>query len=257
MSRVRSPNYPSMSLPDALQRIRVIHAAERHLAAPREVIAKHLGYGGLNGASIKVISALTKYGLLEDVSGDKLRVSPLALSILYPKDDDEKRRALQSAAYSPALFMEIAQEWEGGDPSDQNLRSYLVRRNFAEDAVDRVIQSYRETMALVTPESPAHDSPAEPQPGPQQWEPQTVYASQPVASSQPSPSMHISGASLAGEITADEPYRLTLSRGGIDVVARLTDEATVDELIRALEAWKVLMKPAGVARRPADEPEAE
>lgn len=159
MARIRSPNYPGLSLPEALSRVQKIHAAENHLAAPRHVVAEHLGYGGINGASSKVISAIGKYGLLEEVNGDKVKVSPLAMSILFPKSPSEKSDAIREAAFKPALFSEIAQEWEGSQPSDGNLKSFLVRRNFATDAIDRVIQSYRETMELVARESGAYDSP--------------------------------------------------------------------------------------------------
>jgi hypothetical protein len=156
MARVRSPNYPQFSLPEAISRIQKIHAAEQHLAAPREVLAKHLGYGGMNGKSSAALSALGKYGLLEDAPGDKLRVSQLALSILHPKDAREKAGAIQEAATRPPLFVEIANEWPDGTPSDQNLRSYLIRKNFAVDAIDRVIKSFRETVELVTQESVAY-----------------------------------------------------------------------------------------------------
>src|SRR5262245_1767543 len=151
--RIRSPNYPGLSLPEAINRAKGIHDAEQHLAAPREVIAKHLGYSGLNGAALMAISALGKYGLIEEANGDKVRVSPLAVAILYPSSPSERAAAIKQAASNPALFEEIASEWDGQRPSDENLRSYLVRRNFAVDAIDRVIKSYRETMDLVTQES--------------------------------------------------------------------------------------------------------
>src|SRR5690348_4606768 len=99
MARVRSPNYPAFSLPEALARIKTIHTAEQHLAAPKEVIAKHLGYNGLNGASLKAISALTKYGLLDETQGDKLKVSPLAISILFPGKGDNRAAAIREAAF--------------------------------------------------------------------------------------------------------------------------------------------------------------
>src|SRR3546814_557240 len=104
MARIRSPNYPALSLPEAINRVKTIHNAEQHLAAPKEVIAKHLGYNGLNGASIKNISAIAKYGLLEETGGDKMKVSPLALSILYPSSGQEKARAIKDAASKPQLF---------------------------------------------------------------------------------------------------------------------------------------------------------
>src|SRR5690242_3406715 len=113
MARVRSPNYPAFGLNEALNRIRTIHAAEQHLAAPKEVIAKHLGYNGLNGGSLKAISALLKYGLLDEAQGDKLRVSPLAISIMYPGKDDDRRASIRESAFRPAIFQEIFNEWEG------------------------------------------------------------------------------------------------------------------------------------------------
>jgi hypothetical protein len=103
MARVRSPNYPAFSLPEAIARVKLIHAQEQHLAAPKEVIAKHLGYGGMNGASIKTLSAIMKYGLLEEIGSDKIRVSPLAISILYPAKPEERQvrsaRRLSSHLY--------------------------------------------------------------------------------------------------------------------------------------------------------------
>lgn len=234
MARVRSPNYPLLSLPEALQRVKTIHSIERHLAAPREVIAKHLGYSGLNGASIKVVSALTKYGLLDEVSGDKLRVSPLALSILYPKDDLEKASALQRAAYSPPLFAEIALEWEDGDTSDQNLRSYLVRRNFAEDAVDRVIQSYRETKELVALNQASY---------PILEEPKSAQSEEVPAMQASVDAPKVAASAVVMPLEGEDPYRLSFSKsGGIEVVGRLSDADTVDDLIKSLEALKGLLR---------------
>jgi hypothetical protein len=122
------------------------------------VIAKHLGFQGLNGSSLRAISALLKYGLIDEANGDKMKVSPLAMAIIHPRNKDEKVAAIREAASKPPLFAEISNEWPDGVPSDQNLRSYLLRKNFAPDAIDRVIQSYRETMGLVTQESGGYDS---------------------------------------------------------------------------------------------------
>jgi ribosomal protein L37AE/L43A len=61
--KTRSPNYPAMSLEEALQRLRVIYDKQRRYPTTRDVLAKLLGYGGVNGASATVLSALGKYGL--------------------------------------------------------------------------------------------------------------------------------------------------------------------------------------------------
>ena len=224
MARVRSPNYPAFGLPDAIARIKTIHAAEQHLAAPKEVIAKHLGYGGMNGASIKAISALNKYGLLEEVNGDKVKVSPLAISILYPSTPLEKRHAIHQAGFKPQLFAEIAAEWAGQQPSDENLRSYLVRKNFAADAVDKVIQSYRETMDLVTQESGGYSPP-----------------NAPAAGKEPEKPLMFQNAQRPPLNAGLPPMTVAFDGKKLEISAVLADSDQVEQLIKALNATKALL----------------
>lgn len=240
MARVRSPNYPQLSLPEALDRVRKIHAKEQHLAATRDVIASHLGYGGMNGASAKAISAIAKYGLLEDAGPDKMRVSPLALSIIFPRDGQEKAQAIRRAAFNPSLFSDIAAEWEGHQPSDANLRSFLIRRNFSSDALDRVIASYKETMTLVTQESGAYDSPEPTAPvEPEKPSMQPAVA----AAAPPAPSFAISSGA--------DHYRLGFSpSGGLEGGFRISNLHELDDFIRALTGLKVLLKPVSEIKPP-------
>lgn len=216
MARVRSPNYPALSLPEAISRVKIIHEAEQHLAAPKDVIAKHLGYNGLNGAALSAVSAIGKYGLIEEAAGDKMRVSPLAVTILYPPSPEERVAAIKEAASKPPLFVEIAKEWDGLRPSDENLRSYLIRRNFAVDAIERVIKSYRETMDLVTQESGVY--PAQKQENaviqPRQSDPRIIP-----------PIPH-------GEV---EPFRITYTKNGIEISGRLTDSESAEEFLATVE----------------------
>lgn len=178
MARVRSPNYPALSLPEAIKQVMVIHAAEQHLAAPKEVVAKHLGYAGLHGTAGRTISAIENYGLLEEVSGDKVKVSSLAMSILYPSAPEEKQKAINEAAFKHPLFAAIRDEWEGSRPSEPNVRVYLIRRKFAADALDRVIQVYRDTMDLVTAESGGYTAPGHEPTGRQDRETHKMQPSQ-------------------------------------------------------------------------------
>lgn len=149
MARVRSPNFPVIGLPAAIDRIEKIYKREQTIPATRETIAEHLGYSGMNGASLKVISALSKYGLLEETRDKHFKVSPLALAILHPASDEEKSDALKQAAEGPALFQKLNAQFEGRRPSDTNLRSWLLRNGFATSAVDSVISAYSETMDLL------------------------------------------------------------------------------------------------------------
>jgi hypothetical protein len=243
MARIRSPNYPAISLPEAISRAKTIHEAEQHLAAPREVVAKHLGFGGLNGLSNRIISALTKYGLLEEVSGDKVKISPLAISILHPTSEAEKAAAIKDAALKPPLFSEITSEWNGARPSDENLRTYLIRRNFSADALDRVIQAYKDTVELVTsprggynePSSSADKrTPSAAKVGEQA--PMPPRATEPASPQRlPSPPPPQTSADLL-------PFHVAIADGGLEIAARIKNPGDVENLIEILRTMKPLLQ---------------
>lgn len=150
MAKVRSPNYPAVSLPKAIELVRKVYqSAHTHKTDPLTV-AKTLGFGGLNGSSLTSISALKKYGLLSE-EGGQLKVSKPALTILVdPEDSRERADAIVKAAFAPALFAEMRQEY--GDalpPRDEIIRAYLLKRGFAPGTVDSPIRAYRDTLELV------------------------------------------------------------------------------------------------------------
>ena len=148
-TRMRSPNYPSISLQEAIERVNKIYLkTQKHQTDPG-VIATLLGYGSLNGGSQTAISNLKKYGLLDEV-GKKLKVSQRAISILFdPKDSAEYANAIREAALSPSLFLDMHTQYGTEPPSDEILKSFLIKRGFSHTAVDAPIRSYRETMELV------------------------------------------------------------------------------------------------------------
>jgi hypothetical protein len=51
---------------------------------------------------------------------------------------------------------------------------------------------------------------------------------------------------------AAEPYRLTVTASGINVAGNLKDEATVDDLIRHLNALKLLLRPVADIKKPGE-----
>lgn len=156
--RIRSPNYPAISLPEAINRVTALYRAVHTHAAPRDVVAKGMGYTSLNGASATAISALHKYGLLER-SGEDVKVSERALSILHPHTPEEKSAAITAAAGEPALFAELAERFPGAMPNEELLRNYLVRKGFAPGAIGQVIAAYRDTSDMVASEGRGYDSP--------------------------------------------------------------------------------------------------
>lgn len=151
MARSQSPGYPNTSLPKALSQVRAIHAADRRNIIDREVAAKHIGYSGLSGASDKALASLAHYGLLEKAGKGQARVTQLAVDILHPETESNRKKALLEAAYSPAIFSEIRERFDG-QPSEGALRSWLTRENFLDRAIGPVVSAYMETCRFLEQE---------------------------------------------------------------------------------------------------------
>lgn len=148
-NRTRSPNYPVISLEDAIGKLRSIYDKLQQYPASREVLVKAMGYSGLTGTSAPIVSALAKYGLLEGY-GETRKVSDLGRDlILHRQGDPEYAAALQEAAVRPAFFQDLNQLYPNGLPSDHLLRATLVKRGFNARAIDGAVRAYRETTEFV------------------------------------------------------------------------------------------------------------
>jgi hypothetical protein len=225
MARVRSPNYPSLSLPAAIERVKVIQKVEGRNPVAREAIVKHIGFTSLNGASATALSALGKYGLLEAAGDGEARVSDLAMKILYPHDPQEKQDALQEAAYRPALFAKLREKWPYRPPSDESLRSYLVREGFSSAAVDQVIQFYRETLDIAGVRPQEHDSALA-----QNKEPPVSNLAQAV----PSPTT----AAPMPTPPPGKPFTVAFDGSVLTGVMAIKSVRDIDRLVKVLEAQK-------------------
>lgn len=232
MAKVRSPNYPTISLREAVARVQSVYAKEHKHPADRAVIAKDLGYGSLNGASMSVISALTKYGLLEQV-GDQLRVSSRGEDLsIYGFKEPERVAALREAAFRPALFGELHDLYGERLPSDTSLRAGLVKRGFNPNTVDGVIRSYRDTFEFLREES--EFSPVEPEDNSELEEPSEIQMSPTRVQFVPSgrgvaapAAPQSAGPVLTFNIAADAAVRVEFS-------GHVTQEA-IDKLIAMLQ----------------------
>ena len=148
-TRTRSPNYPAIPLEEAINRARTIYEQEHtHVTAP-DVVAKAMDYGGLNGTSRTMISALKKFGLLQ-AEGNGLKISDDAVDIFeLPKSDTMAQEARKRAAFKPTLFAEFRETYGEQLPSDLSLRHTLIKRGFNPRTAGEVIQIYKDTVASV------------------------------------------------------------------------------------------------------------
>ena len=146
MAKMRSPNYPSLSLRESYQRVKLLWQKERKTAVPADVAAKAIGYSGISGPSRTALSAMKKFGLVD--SDDKtVRVSELALRIIHPANDTEETKAMQQAALKPELFQQIYATMQ--DASDDAVRSFLITKlDFSEAGANQFIKAYRDTMEV-------------------------------------------------------------------------------------------------------------
>lgn len=170
--RPRSPKYPRLPLREAIERVGQVYRAEHTHKVEKLAVAKDLGYGSLNGASVSLIGTLKSYGLLqEDKEG--VRVTDDAVIILRaPEGDPERAEALRRVAFAPRVFDELREAF-GDDPSDvpseTTLRFRLEKKGFLEKAADEAIRTYRDNLEHVSgkwteytaAEEPVDDQPVE------------------------------------------------------------------------------------------------
>jgi hypothetical protein len=138
-----------MSLGPALEAVRPAFQKENRNKMSRAVLAKHLGYGSLNGRALGKIGAVRAYGLI-DGSGDELRISDDAVrALMAPAESKERTEALARLGNKPALFQELTKEFPEVMPSLDNLKYTLVKKGFTQEAAEKAAKSYLATFNLV------------------------------------------------------------------------------------------------------------
>lgn len=148
MERQRSPSYPSLSLPQAIDMVEKLHKSNRTSVISRETAAKDMGYAGLTGRSLTVIAALAQYGLVDRAGKGDIKVSRRAVDILHSVDEADRAEAIREAAFAPKLFMQLHERFPEGVPSQNALRSYLIQQEFADVAIGPAIAAFLETNAF-------------------------------------------------------------------------------------------------------------
>lgn len=255
--RTRSPNYPRLSLRDAIERASKLYKAEYTHKTDKKAVAAALGYTSLNGASLTAISTLKQYGLLHE-DGDSLRVSEDVVPlIMLPQGDPERVEALLRAASTPRLFSELREEYGETLPSDVSLRYALIKKGYTEKAANEVIRAYRDTLELVSEETAGYTDAGD---GDQQEvEPQMERA---VVGRQPSaPQFYGGGVGVSNDARIMQFQLPGNSTARIELSGDVTQEA-IDMLAMILNAQKLAFPKANqletpAAERPVEQPAIE
>lgn len=151
---VRSPSYPVMALPEAIEGVRKIEADYRSSPVDREAAAAYLGYQALSGNAAKALAALASYGLVERAGKGMMRVTPLARDILHPETEGDRATALRRSAYSPRLLQDIRDRFpEHAVPPEDGVRLFLNREGFNPNAISAASRAVLDTMRFLSEEA--------------------------------------------------------------------------------------------------------
>ena len=158
--RFRSPPYPFMALPRALERARRLYEIAKHHEVDLEILGKAWSYGLKSSGLVQTASALIQFGLLANRgvrTARKFQLTPEAIRMIEDPDPRSElyRAGLQRAALRPKAFAELAQRYGERGALDSDLKDYLTRGRqeageslFSAEAAAEVISRYKETLSF-------------------------------------------------------------------------------------------------------------
>jgi hypothetical protein len=244
----RSPNFPAVSLVDAIGYARLISEREGRSRMPRLSAAKALGYSGLNGRSLGALGALRAYGLLEG-RGDDVSLTQDAITILKaPEGSDERNDALRRVFESPSAFSLLRAK---GEASPETLKWHLIKSNFRDEAADKLLKVYLASRELVNAEAGAYDAfaPVEEKPEPNEMEKAlSDFVAGKAQSPYPAAQKIIDDAKLEKESLAMGVHERILQSGMLSkhasyrvIVSGHVGEVEIGRLLRKLEMDKEIL----------------
>jgi hypothetical protein len=148
-TRLRSPAYPAISLGAAIERVKALYDEDKTAVIPTSAAAKHIGFATAHGQAMMCLSALRKFGLVEYPGNGRVMVTRRAVEILtFPEGHERKIKALQEAALSPAIYLELFEKYQySGLPSNEAISAELIAdRGFNPSAVDSFLSDFRDSL---------------------------------------------------------------------------------------------------------------
>lgn len=242
MARMRSPNFPALSLEEAIKTAGELYSKIRKVTVDREAAAKELGYTGLTGRSLKVLGALNQYGLIDNVSKGQCCVTELAEQALHGFPDEEKAGAIHRAARSPALFRAIYEEFGEQIESEHAIRSFLLKRGFTDKGVESALQSFLETQKFVVlngaSESYGDEESKRPESSP---ESKIDEGEEEVPTPAQTPTKEPSAAGGVKFLYRNQPLEFSLTSKGLAITGGTNSASELSLFIKKLEALAVLL----------------
>ncbi len=145
----RSPNFPYVSLGEAIECAKKLFGKQRRAPVSPDVAINSWGFKKPTGSSSRYLSALRQYGLLDySGAGKDVRVSDLAITIIHGTVED-RAEAIKKAALCPNIFSRLVDDYPDGFPDENGLKSALITKmKFSVDAAGRCVRSFMDTMRI-------------------------------------------------------------------------------------------------------------
>jgi len=145
--RKRSPRAPSTPLQEAIERTLKIYDKERRHPTPINVIAQDMGYKNANnGAALSTIASLRQYGLLDRHQEGVLAVVKELEDYKFTPDNNLQHELIIKWLRTPSLFAELLDKYEGGLPSDGNIKFDLIQKGFNPTTADACGLVFRQSV---------------------------------------------------------------------------------------------------------------
>lgn len=174
--RERSPSYPAVSLPVAVDKVRELYQQEKSYLTPIDTILQHWKYSPGSGSGMVAVAAALKFGLLENEGSGRARrakVSELGLRIVRDTRDEspERDRLLREAALLPQIHRDLWEKYRQALPSDANLKHTLkFEYGFTDLGAAEFAREFRATIAFARLEEGNGEEVADPADYPHQIE---------------------------------------------------------------------------------------
>lgn len=256
MASTRSPRYPNISLNEAIIKARGIYEKEHMSAMTPQIAAEAMGYSGINGASLKTISSLKKYGLLEG-RGDDVRLSKDAQTLILDEPTTpDYLAAIRRSALNPEVFSELRKQFPG-TASERNISVYLEKQGFKRDAAALVAKNYKDSMALAGSASSEYDDGNEEASPPSMNEtarnlpPRTADANIGLGDMRSAPTQPQGAVGVEGA-----PFRIVHNGKRLEIVANV-DLENLEILMSVLTSYKTILQMLEGPKKESPNPKSE
>jgi hypothetical protein len=147
----KSPRHPSWNLEIAIKQAIEVYNKEKRNFAPMDIVAKHLGYSGINnGAALTAFSTLAQFGLLVRTPDGRGSTPAELEKFLFAPSQEIKNEILLIWAKNPQIFQKIIEKYPDNLPSEATLIYELIEWGFSPKAAKICADSFIETVDFIS-----------------------------------------------------------------------------------------------------------